>query len=109
MPAPRSIAIADRLPSFPLVANAAARRLHGSAVHGGHRLLGRGRECNGTPLPGRATLHQERAAKAAYTQAAAQYRSTVLAAFQNVADTLTALEQDAEALQRPITRRMRPS
>jgi outer membrane protein TolC len=43
-------------------------------------------------------LHQERAAKAAYTQAAEQYRSAVLAAFQNVADTLTALEQDAESL-----------
>ena len=43
-------------------------------------------------------LHQERAAKAAYVQAAEQYRSTVLTAFQNVADTLTALEQDAEGL-----------
>jgi outer membrane protein TolC len=43
-------------------------------------------------------LHQERAAKAAYTQAAEQYRSTVLAALQNVADTLTALEQDAAGL-----------
>ena len=43
-------------------------------------------------------LHQERAAKAAYEQAAEQYRSTVLTAFQNVADTLTALEQDAEAV-----------
>ena len=43
-------------------------------------------------------LHQERAAKAAYVQAAEQYRSTVLTAFQNVADTLTALEQDADAL-----------
>jgi outer membrane protein TolC len=44
-------------------------------------------------------LHQERAAKAAYVQAAEQYRSTVLTAFQNVADTLTALEQDAAAMQ----------
>jgi outer membrane protein TolC len=43
-------------------------------------------------------LHQERAAKAAYAQAAEQYRSAVLTAFQNVADTLTALEQDADAL-----------
>jgi NodT family efflux transporter outer membrane factor (OMF) lipoprotein len=43
-------------------------------------------------------LHQQRAAKAAYTQASEQYRSTVLTAFQNVADTLTALEQDAEAV-----------
>ena len=46
-------------------------------------------------------LHQERAAKAAYTQAAEQYRSTVLTAFQNVADTLVALEQDADATARP--------
>jgi len=43
-------------------------------------------------------LHQERAARAAYVEAAEQYRSTVLNAFQNVADTLTALEQDAEGL-----------
>jgi outer membrane protein TolC len=43
-------------------------------------------------------LHEERAARANYTQAAEQYRSTVLQAFQNVADTLTALQQDAEAL-----------
>jgi outer membrane protein TolC len=43
-------------------------------------------------------LHEERSAKAAYVQAAEQYRSTVLTAFQNVADTLTALEQDAEAM-----------
>jgi len=43
-------------------------------------------------------LHRERAAKAAYVQAAQQYRSTVLTAFQNVADTLNALEQDADAL-----------
>jgi outer membrane protein TolC len=43
-------------------------------------------------------LHRERAARAAYTQAAEQYRSAVLTAFQNVADTLNALEQDANAL-----------
>ena len=43
-------------------------------------------------------MHRERAAKAAYTQADEQYRSTVLTAFQNVADTLNALQQDADAL-----------
>ena len=42
--------------------------------------------------------HRERAAQAAYTQAAEQYRSTVLTAFQNVADTLHALYQDADTL-----------
>ena len=42
--------------------------------------------------------HRKRAAEAAYDQAAAQYRATVLTAFQNVADTLRALESDANAL-----------
>jgi len=44
-------------------------------------------------------LHKKRAAVAAYDQAAAKYRGTVLGAFQNVADTLHALDADAEALQ----------
>ena len=43
-------------------------------------------------------LHQRRAAVAAYDEAAAQYRGTVLSAFQNVADALRALQTDADAL-----------
>ncbi|MFZ2169041.1 MAG: efflux transporter outer membrane subunit, partial [Methylococcaceae bacterium] len=43
-------------------------------------------------------IHKRGAALAAYEQAAAQYRSTVLQAFQNVADTLSALEFDASEL-----------
>jgi NodT family efflux transporter outer membrane factor (OMF) lipoprotein len=43
-------------------------------------------------------MHQQRAAEAAYDQAAAQYRSTVLTAFQNVADTLHAIDADAKTL-----------
>jgi NodT family efflux transporter outer membrane factor (OMF) lipoprotein len=42
--------------------------------------------------------HQRRAAIAAYDQADAQYRETVLAAFRDVADTLRALNADAEML-----------
>ncbi len=42
--------------------------------------------------------HKKRAAVAAFDQAAAQYRSTVLAAFQNVADALRALASDADAV-----------
>jgi NodT family efflux transporter outer membrane factor (OMF) lipoprotein len=42
--------------------------------------------------------HRQRAAQAAFTEAAEQYRSTVLTAFQNVADTLHALYQDADTL-----------
>jgi outer membrane protein TolC len=46
-----------------------------------------------------ALKHRQRAAEAAYDQAKAQYRSTVLSAFQNVADTLQALQYDAATLQ----------
>ncbi|WP_321964401.1 efflux transporter outer membrane subunit [Paraburkholderia sp. J7] len=41
---------------------------------------------------------QKRAAEAAFDEANAQYRQTVLLAFQNVADTLRALEHDATGL-----------
>jgi NodT family efflux transporter outer membrane factor (OMF) lipoprotein len=41
---------------------------------------------------------KRRAAIAAYDQAEAQYRETVLLAFKNVADVLRALEKDAETL-----------
>jgi NodT family efflux transporter outer membrane factor (OMF) lipoprotein len=47
-------------------------------------------------------LHQKRAAVAAYDQAAAQYRSAALTAFQNVADTLRALQSDADALRAQV-------
>jgi NodT family efflux transporter outer membrane factor (OMF) lipoprotein len=43
-------------------------------------------------------LHTKRAADAALKQAAAQYRGTVIAAYQNVADTLHTYLADAEAL-----------
>jgi NodT family efflux transporter outer membrane factor (OMF) lipoprotein len=47
---------------------------------------------------GGALRAKRRAALAAYDQASAQYKLTVLSAFQNVADTLTALDNDAQAL-----------
>lgn len=43
-------------------------------------------------------LHKQRAAEAGFDQAAAQYKSTVITAFQNVADALHALQSDADAL-----------
>jgi NodT family efflux transporter outer membrane factor (OMF) lipoprotein len=43
-------------------------------------------------------MHQRRAAVAAAQAAAANYKATVLTAFQNVADALLALQGDAEAL-----------
>ncbi|WP_374359597.1 efflux transporter outer membrane subunit [Pseudoduganella danionis] len=47
---------------------------------------------------GGALSAKKRAAEAAYDGAAAQYRATVLAAFQDVADSLRALDSDAAAL-----------
>jgi NodT family efflux transporter outer membrane factor (OMF) lipoprotein len=43
-------------------------------------------------------LHTKRAASAALKQAAAQYQSTVITAYQNIADTLHASLSDADAL-----------
>lgn len=51
-----------------------------------------------TVFAGGTLLHRKRAAEAAYDQAAAQYRGTVITAFQNVADALYALETDADSL-----------
>jgi NodT family efflux transporter outer membrane factor (OMF) lipoprotein len=45
-----------------------------------------------------ALLHRRRAADAALDQAGAQYRAAVILACQNVADTLRALQSDADAL-----------
>ena len=47
-------------------------------------------------------LHRQRAAEAAFEQAGALYRSTVITAFQNVADTLYALQHDAESLRAAV-------
>jgi NodT family efflux transporter outer membrane factor (OMF) lipoprotein len=49
-----------------------------------------------------ALLHKRRAADAALDQAAAQYRAAVILACQNVADTLRALQADADALKSSV-------
>ena len=93
------IAIANRLPNIALTANAGSTAAAMDQLFtSGTGFWGLGAAATAPIFQGGTLLHQERAAKAAYTQAAEQYRSTVLTAFQNVADTLTALEQDAEAL-----------
>jgi outer membrane protein TolC len=43
-------------------------------------------------------LHTKRAADEALRQAAAQYQTTVITAYQNIADTLQAMLSDADAL-----------
>jgi NodT family efflux transporter outer membrane factor (OMF) lipoprotein len=51
---------------------------------------------------GGSLLHKERAARAALDQAAAQYRAALITAFQNVADTLRALQIDGDALKAAV-------
>jgi NodT family efflux transporter outer membrane factor (OMF) lipoprotein len=93
------IATANRLPNIVLTANAGSSAAAMSQLFtSGTGFWGLGAEVTAPIFQGGTLLHQERAAKAAYVQALEQYRSTVLTAFQNVADTLTALEQDAEAV-----------
>jgi NodT family efflux transporter outer membrane factor (OMF) lipoprotein len=93
------IAIANRLPNIVLTANAGSSAAAMSQLFtSGTGFWGVGAAATAPIFQGGTLLHRERAAKAAYDQAAEQYRSTVLTAFQNVADTLTALEQDAEAV-----------
>ena len=93
------IAIANRLPNITLTANAGSTALAIDQVFSsGTGFWGLGASVTAPIFEGGALLHKERAAKAAYIQAAEQYRSTVHTAFQNVADTLSALEQDADAL-----------
>jgi NodT family efflux transporter outer membrane factor (OMF) lipoprotein len=93
------IALANRLPNITLNANAGSTALAiGQVFTPGTGFWSLGAALAAPIFDGGTLLHQERGARAAYTQAAEQYRSTVLTAFQNVADTLVALQQDADGL-----------
>jgi NodT family efflux transporter outer membrane factor (OMF) lipoprotein len=93
------IAVSNRLPNITLTANVGAMALEAGQVFtpgtGFWTLAG---SLTQPIFEGGMLLHKERAARDAYVQAEEQYRSAVLAAFQNVADSLNALEQDANAL-----------
>jgi NodT family efflux transporter outer membrane factor (OMF) lipoprotein len=65
---------------------------------GGNTFWNVGGSLSQTLFDGGTLIHQRRAAVAALDAAGAQYRAVVLAAFQNVADTLTALQLDADAV-----------
>jgi NodT family efflux transporter outer membrane factor (OMF) lipoprotein len=55
-----------------------------------------------TIFDGGTLLHEKRAAEAGFDQAAALYRSTVLLSFQNVADTLHAIQYDSDRLKAQV-------
>jgi NodT family efflux transporter outer membrane factor (OMF) lipoprotein len=98
------IAVANRLPNIQLTANAGSTALLFNQLFvPGTEFWSIGAGLTAPIFDGGTLLHQERAARAAFEASAAQYRSTVLTAFQNVADTLTALQQDAEGLKAAAT------
>jgi outer membrane protein TolC len=93
------VAIANRLPNIALSANAGSTALTlDKLFNSGSGFWAVGGTITQPIFDGGTLLHQQRAAKAAYLESAQQYRSTVLSACQNVADTLNALEQDAASL-----------
>ncbi len=97
------VAVANRLPQFALTGD-----LGGNATQFSQMFLGSGTfwdiigSVSETIVDGGTLRHRQRAAEQGLVQAAAQYRSTVLAAFQNVADTLHALYADADALKSAV-------
>jgi NodT family efflux transporter outer membrane factor (OMF) lipoprotein len=93
------VAIANRLPNIVLSANTGSTALAMDQLFkSGTGFWGIGADLTAPIFQGGTLMHQERAAKAAYVVAAEQYRSTVMGAFQNVADSLVALDQDAAGL-----------
>jgi len=97
------VAVANRLPQFTI-----------TAAYGGTSTAFTQMFANGNPfwtiaanvaqtIFDAGTLwFRQRAAEAAFEQAAAQYRSTVITGFQNVADVLYALQSDAESLRAAV-------
>ena len=97
------VAVANQLPQFSITGSL------GSTVASGSTLFSAGSGvwslagAIAQPLFDAGALeHRKRAAVAAYDQSAAQYRGTVITAFQDVANALRALEADAEALKQQV-------
>jgi NodT family efflux transporter outer membrane factor (OMF) lipoprotein len=97
------VAIANRLPNFTLTAS------RGSTAPMIDQLFSPGTGAWAIagnvlqPIFHGGTLYQQEiAARATFEQASSQYRGTVITAFQNVADSLSALENDAVALQKAV-------
>jgi NodT family efflux transporter outer membrane factor (OMF) lipoprotein len=93
------VAIADMLPQFSINADLGSSALTlGSLFSPYTGFWDAGASLTQTLFDAGALLHRKRAADAALDQAAAQYRAAVILACQNVADTLRALQSDADAL-----------
>jgi NodT family efflux transporter outer membrane factor (OMF) lipoprotein len=93
------IAVANRLPQFSISANYGGSAEKFTKMFSDNNVfwavVGNAAQ---TVFDFGALKHKQKSAEAALDQAAAQYRSVVLTAFQNVADSLYALDADAKSL-----------
>jgi NodT family efflux transporter outer membrane factor (OMF) lipoprotein len=93
------VAVANRLPQIALSANAGVTATTlGQLVTPGAGFWSVAGNLAQTIFDAGTLRHRQRAAEAGFDQAAADYRQTVLTAFQNVADALRAIESDADTL-----------
>jgi len=93
------VATADLFPKITLTATKGGTATQfNQLLASGNTFWSVGGSITQTLFQGGTLIHQRHAAMAALDAAGAQYRAVVLGAFQNVADTLTALQLDAEAV-----------
>ena len=93
------VAVADMLPQFLISADRGSSTLRlTDLLKTGSGFWDVGASLTQTLFDAGALIHKHRAAAAALDQAGAQYRSAVINAFANVADTLHALQIDTEAV-----------
>ena len=93
------VAIAARLPNITLSANGGSASFNwGTAFAPGTGFYTIGAAVTQPIFDGLTLYHKQKAAEAALEQAEAQYRATVITAFQNVADALRALQADAKSI-----------
>ena len=93
------VAIAARLPTFPLSANLGTQASDLGGLFSGPNIFWTVTGAVAAPIyEGHQLKHRQKSAEALLDQAKAQYRGAVLVAFQNVADSLQALQGDVRAL-----------
>jgi len=93
------VAVANRLPQFSITGDIGSAALTAATLFTPATAIWSLGIAGTQPIfHGFTLLHQERAARANYEKVDAQYRNTVITAFQNVADVLRALQLDAATL-----------
>jgi NodT family efflux transporter outer membrane factor (OMF) lipoprotein len=94
------VTLAEMLPQFAITANTGSAALEIGKLFGPYTgFWTLGASLTQTLFDAGALLYRHRAAEDALDEAGAQYRATVILACQNVADTLRALQADADALE----------